>query len=84
MNAVTPQIAMNYPEYAAINKRYKIAELIDQLDEHSIAIAINKLLDDESYFQQLQQNCLRARQELNWENERLKLIEFYKKLFITI
>jgi len=72
---------MNYPEYRKINDQYKIAELIDDLDPHSIANAINKLLHDKELYTQLKQNCLTAKRELNWQKEKDKLLNFYHELF---
>ena len=46
-----------------------------------IAALLNNLLTNEVEYKELQQNCLAARQELNWQQEEKKLIEFYKNLF---
>ena len=72
---------MNYPEYQRINEQYKVAVLIDDLDPGTIATAINRLLDDKELYSQLKQNCLKARQELNWQKEKDKLLNFYQELF---
>lgn len=81
IHAGIPQVTMNYPEYRRINDQYKIAELIDNLDPDTIANAINKLLNDKELYSQLKQNCLAAKQELNWQNEKDKLLNFYQELF---
>ncbi len=81
IHAEIPQVTMNYPEYRRINDQSRIAELIDDLDPATISIAINKLLQDKDLYLQLKQNCLKAKQELNWQKEKTKLIHFYGQLF---
>jgi len=81
MHAGIPQITMNYPEYKKINDQFKIAELIDELSPEMIANAINKLFNNKELYFLLKQNCLAAKQELNWQKEKNKLLNFYEKLF---
>ena len=81
IHAGIPQVTMNYPEYKKINDQFKIAELIDGLDPETIANAINKILNDKDLYLQRKQNCLAAKQEMNWQNEKDKLLDFYKALF---
>jgi tRNA uridine 5-carboxymethylaminomethyl modification enzyme len=57
-----------------------IGVLIDDLKPKTIAMAINRLLNDDALYRRLQQNCLQAREVYNWENEEKKLVEFYKQL----
>ncbi len=76
-----PQVTMNFPEYKAINDEFEVAVLIDELKEETIATAINRLLNDKHTYDRLQQNCLKAREELNWQHEEKKLITFYNKIF---
>ena len=75
-----PQVSMNFPEYRKINDEFGVAILIDDLQIRTITTAINKLLNDENLYKQLQKNCIHARQELNWQNEEKKLIAFYKNI----
>lgn len=74
-----PQVCVGYPEYKAINDEHQIALLIDETDEYTITNAINTLIEDKELYNQLQQNCIKARVVLNWENEAIKLVEFWKK-----
>jgi glycosyltransferase involved in cell wall biosynthesis len=80
IHAEVPQIAMNYPEYRRINEEFKIAVLIDDLEPSTIAAAINLLQKDSQLYQKLKQNCLIAKEELNWQKEKEKLIQFYHEL----
>ncbi len=76
--AEVPQICVNYPEYKVINNDFNIALMIDDTEVETIAAALNRLLKDKKLYEQLQQNCVIARESLNWEREEKKLIDFYK------
>lgn len=76
-----PQVTMNFPEYKKINDEYEVAVLIDDLKTETITTAINNLLNDEELYKRLQQNCVAAKQQLNWQQEEKKLLEFYNKIF---
>ena len=76
-----PQVCVDYPEYAAINKKYKIAYMIGDTEPATIAAALNNLLEDDVLYQELHQNCLKARQILNWHNEQQTLLNFYNSRF---
>ncbi len=81
MHAGVPQLGVNYPVYKAINDRYQIAILLDDLSAKTIAEKLNHLLTDEKLYAQLQANCMIARQELCWQNEEKKLLAFYTNIF---
>ena len=81
IHAGIPQVTMNYPEYKKINDQFKIAELIDDLDPQTIAKAVNRLITNKEFYLQLRLNCLSAKQEMNWQKEKDKLLDFYKELF---
>ncbi len=81
IHAGVPQITMNFPEYRSINKQYEVAILIDDLNEDSIARTVKGIMTDEKKWKQLHENCLKAREVLNWQEEEKKLLLFYKKVF---
>lgn len=83
IHAGLPQITMNFPEYRKINEQYEVAVLIDDLDPKRIATAINNLLEDVVLHKRLKENCLKARLELNWQNEEKKLLSFYQSVFAS-
>jgi glycosyltransferase involved in cell wall biosynthesis len=80
IHAGIPQIAMNYPEYERINKQFEVAVLLDSVEPKKIAAAINNLLQNDVLYNKLRANCLKARQELNWQQEEKKLLEFYQSV----
>ncbi len=75
-----PQICVNYPEYKKINDEYNIALMIDDTNETTIANAMTELLTNKTLYNTLKKNTLKAREELNWQSEEKKLLEFYSKL----
>ena len=81
IHAGLPQVTMNYPEYRKINQQFEVAVLIDNLEPERIAGAINNLLENDVLHDRLKENCLKARQELNWQNEEKKLLVFYQSVF---
>lgn len=81
IHAGIPQLCVDYPAYADLNKTFNIAVLIKDLDSQSIAKHINHMLTDEQLYCELQKNCMRARQELNWQHEERKLLSFYQNIF---
>lgn len=77
-----PQICVAYPEYVAINNEYNIAYLINDIKPQTIANAVNTLINNTDLYNQLKANCVAAQQKLNWQNEEIKLIEFWKNICI--
>jgi len=75
-----PQVCVNYPEYKTINDQYNVALMIDETDEQTIADALNKLLQNKNLHEQLKQNCVIAREQLNWQVEEKKLIDFFRNI----
>src|SRR6266487_732232 len=81
IHACIPQLCVEYPAYVDLNKRFNIAVLINELDSKSIAKNLNRMLNDESLYYDLQANCMKAREELNWQQEEKKLLGFYQNIF---
>lgn len=81
IHAGLPQVAMDFPEFRKINAQFEVALLIPDLQETTIANAINTLLTDKNMYARLKLNCERAKLVLNWQREEEKLLDFYKRLF---
>ncbi|HUM48466.1 MAG TPA: group 1 glycosyl transferase, partial [Chitinophagales bacterium] len=58
----------------------EVAVLVNDLQTDTLAGAIRQLSDDKDAYFRLQGNCLRARQEWNWQKEKQKLLAFYQSL----
>lgn len=80
LHAGIPQLCVNYPVYASINEELPIALLVDDLSSANLAMQLNNLLSNEVLYNVLQQNCLKQRKILNWQQEEKILIQFYKNL----
>ena len=80
LHAGIPQLCVNYPLYKEINNQLPVAILINDLSPTNIAEQLNNLLVNEVLYNELQQNCLKLRQTLNWQQEEKILIQFYKNL----
>ena len=59
----------------------KVSLLLDKVSVSSIADGLNKLLADDAYYQQLQQECLKARAVYCWQEEEKRLLSVYKNVF---
>jgi glycosyltransferase involved in cell wall biosynthesis len=80
MHAGVPQLCVKYPEYERINSEFEIAHLIDEPTPEKIAAGLNYLLENESYYLKLQQNCLDARKKYCWQEEEKTLLKVYEQL----
>ena len=80
IHAGIPQLCVDFPVYRELNNRHEIAVLTRELDPDRLAAALNRLLTDEELYLRLQQNCMKARLELNWQHEEKELIRFYQKV----
>ena len=81
IHAGLPQVAMNFPEYRKLNSQFEVAVLLDDIRPEVITRAVNNLLLDSVLYERLRQNCLQARQVLNWQQEEKKLLDFYQSVF---
>jgi glycosyltransferase involved in cell wall biosynthesis len=77
IQAGIPQLCVNYPEYAALNKQHETALLIDDLSPASIAASLNKLMVDDVLHNRLTQNCTAAAEAFCWEREAEKLVAYW-------
>ncbi|MEO6232359.1 MAG: glycosyltransferase [Ferruginibacter sp.] len=80
IHAGIPQLCVDYPVYRQINEALPVALLIKDLAPKNIAIQLNNLLKNEVLYNELQQNCLQARNNYNWQKEEKLLISSYNNL----
>jgi glycosyltransferase involved in cell wall biosynthesis len=72
---------MNFPEYATIIKEHPVGLLLDDLAPETIVNSIQNLIDNPEVYNNLQNNCLEAREIFVWEKEAQKLEAFYENVF---
>lgn len=80
IEAGTPSVNMNYPEYAVLNQQYEVGLLVNDIKSSTIIQSLNQLLSDEKLYLRLKENCVSARMVLNWNREEEKLLNFYRQL----
>lgn len=78
IRAGIPVIASNLPEVNAIVDQYKIGIVLNNHNVEEIASAFNKILF-EIPRSEWEESLRKASQELIWENEQSKLINYYEK-----
>jgi glycosyltransferase involved in cell wall biosynthesis len=81
IHAGIPQLTMNFPEYERLNRKLPTAVLLKTLHEELITLELNNLLENEVLYSTLKNNCTAAAAQLNWNNEEIKLTNFYMKIF---
>jgi glycosyltransferase involved in cell wall biosynthesis len=79
IHALLPSISNVFPEYIRINQKFEVALLVD-LSTQSIIAGVNKLLNDENYYNRLKENCNNARLVYNWQHEEKILVKLYNEL----
>lgn len=81
MHAAVPQVCVAFPEYKNVNDQFEIATLVKDTDVETISRALNELLNNTILHKTLSDNCLKARAHYCWQQEEIKLINFYHKIF---
>lgn len=79
-----PQVCVDFPEYKKINDEFDIALMVENTGSDTLAAAMNNLLNDAVVYERLKQNCLQAREILNWKNEETKLNTFWKNICTSL
>ena len=79
LHAGIPQLCVDFPVYREIVNEIEIALMVKDTRTENLSLQLNNLLNDDELYHRLQQNCVKARDIYNWQNEEKKLISFYKK-----
>ncbi|TVR76256.1 MAG: glycosyltransferase [Chitinophagaceae bacterium] len=75
IHAGIPQICMGYPEYKSINNNFDIALLIDSFAIEKLVESMNEIISNKNLYNRLAENCIKASENLNWQNESLELLQ---------
>jgi glycosyltransferase involved in cell wall biosynthesis len=81
LHAGVPQLGVRYPEYENINKEYEVSLLLDTVTPDTIAVGLNRLLEDQEYYRHLQDSCLKAREVYCWQEEERRMLGVYDQVF---
>lgn len=67
-------------EVKRIVEGYSVGKVLETLTPEQLAETINELLEDPAELQQLRENCMKAKQVLNWEKETEVLKKIYPEI----
>jgi len=73
--AQVPQIASSLPEMSKIIFKYKTGKILNEITPQNLSTLIKNITNDE--YNKMKENCYKASQQLNWENESKKLERFF-------
>jgi len=79
-SAGLPVIMSDIPEHRYLNEKYKFGIVISENTPEAFAEAVIKLYTDKDFYEQCAVNAEKMSDEVNWENEFGRLIEFERAL----
>jgi glycosyltransferase involved in cell wall biosynthesis len=80
IQAGVPCVCTDFPEYRLLNEQFQTAVLIQELAAQPLAAAISNLLNDATFYENLQANCDKAANEWHWQKEEEKLLTLYEDM----
>ena len=80
IQAGIPVLCSDFPEMRKIVDGYKVGEVFDVEDINNISDTINILFKDMKKMMEYKNNCIKASVTLNWNIEKLKLLDIYSQL----
>jgi len=80
INAGVPVLASKLIEIENVITTYQVGCLVETVEPAQIASSIKYMLADEKRRLQWKDNLVNASKELNWENEKIKLLHIIEKL----
>lgn len=78
IHAGTPVLASNLPEVRKVVEGWQVGRILPGHDPQVIAATLREMLSDKEALTRYRQNCLKAREELCWEKEKLPLQKRYE------
>ena len=73
-----PVIMSDIPEHRYLNEKYQFGIVIPENTPQAFAEAVVKLYTDKELYQKCAENAIKLSDEINWENEFGKLLNFEK------
>lgn len=80
IQAEIPVICSNFPDMKKIIETYQIGTTVKPDEKEEVGLAINSVLMDVEKHAKLKENCKKAKDILNWENEGKELLRLYSTL----
>jgi len=78
MQQAIPSLSNPFPEYKKIEEQFQVGILLNT-NSQEIINAVGLLHKNESFYLQLRENCVKARNNFCWEIEEKKLLELYEQ-----
>ncbi len=72
--AGVPCLTMDFPEHQILNESHNVLYLLNELEPKKIAFKIQEIFSNKNLYRKKIENCIKAREVLNWENECQKLL----------
>ena len=77
MMSKVPVVACNFPEIKRVVQEEQIGLVVDSHDPNEIANAVNTLLENKELHSMFSENCTKAREKYNWNNEKENFVKIY-------
>ena len=77
MMSKVPVVACNFPEIKRVVQEEQIGLVVDSHDPNEIANAVNVLLENKELHSMFSENCTKAREKYNWNNEKENFVKIY-------
>ena len=75
-----PVIMSNIPEHKYLNDKYNFGIILDNCTAEELHSAVMRLYDNPELYIQLSENSLKFSEEVNWDNEFMKLLDYEKSI----
>jgi len=83
IQAGIPVLCSDFPEMRKIVNDYKVGEVFAVEDINNISNTINIFFEDMGKLMEYKNNCIKASATLNWNIEKIKLLDIYSQLLST-
>lgn len=80
IHAGIPVLASDLPEVSRIVNNYRIGRIATDLRPEALARQVKELLDDNAFRLEVESHLPLAQKDLNWDHERVKLLQLVWKL----
>ena len=80
IQSLTPVIVSDFPDLRRIVMGHQIGLTCNPMDVRSVFSAVTKMRDDKELYKSFKASLVLAKEELCWENEKIKLKEAYGRL----
>lgn len=80
IHSEVPVLASNLVEISKIIQQFDVGRCINWSSPKQISIAINEILSSKKQIEIWKNNCAIAKNELNWDSEKIKLLKIFNSL----